>query len=296
MPINATQEYYEAERKYREAKTIDEKIACLEEVIRQAPKHKGAENLLAQLRSQLSRLKKEKQKQKKKARRSFGIEKEGAAQVCILGFANSGKTQLLKGLTGVGEPSPAPYSTTKPLVGMMDMDGAQLQMVEIPSTFEPRYIAVAKTADSNVFVVDGTRKEEIDRATEFIQSERINNVIVVINKMDMVNEDGKREFQKEGLICISSKTGEGIEELKSEIWKSLGLIRIYTKSFGKPPEKKPVVLKEGSTVLDLAKNIHKDMTRFFKFARVWGSTKFPGAKVGLDYVLRDKDIVEIRMR
>jgi ribosome-interacting GTPase 1 len=54
------------------------------------------------------------------------------------------------------------------------------------------------------------------------------------------------------------------------------------------------VVKRGATVLDVAKEIHKDLYRGFKYARIWGpSANYPGERVGGDHVLEDGDIVEI---
>ena len=83
------------------------------------------------------------------------------------------------------------------------------------------------------------------------------------------------------------------EKIKKDIWKVLDLIRVYCKEPGKKPEKKALVLEKGSTVEDAAEKVHKDFVKYFKFARVWGSSKFPGEKVGIEYKLKDKDIVEI---
>lgn len=292
MPINADQEYFVAQRRYYDAKTIDEKIIALEEVLRCAPKHKGAHNLLAQLRLQLSKLKKERQKQKKSARRTFGIEKEGAGQVCLLGFANSGKSQLLKALTGVGEPSEHSFSTVKPVVGMMKFEDVWIQLVEIPSNFEPRFLSVASTSDINIFLVDMSKENQLSHAKDFIDKNHIRKYVIVGNKKDLSQPNSLSDYS----LKISAKTGEELDQLRKYIWESLHLIRVYTKGFGKSAEKKPITFREGATIGDVAKNVHKDMLKFFKFARVWGSTKFPGSKVGLEYKLKDKDIVEIRMK
>ena len=50
MPINASHEYIHAEKNYLNALTLGDKIYWLEEMIRKAPKHKGSENLLAELK------------------------------------------------------------------------------------------------------------------------------------------------------------------------------------------------------------------------------------------------------
>ncbi len=53
MPINAGPEYAAAEKKYFAAKTLEERIIGLEEMIRTAPKHKSSENFVAELKKRL---------------------------------------------------------------------------------------------------------------------------------------------------------------------------------------------------------------------------------------------------
>lgn len=49
MPTNLPPDYFEAEKRYREAKTPAEKIARLEEMLTIVPKHKGTDKLRADL-------------------------------------------------------------------------------------------------------------------------------------------------------------------------------------------------------------------------------------------------------
>src|SRR3989304_3155798 len=100
MPVNAGPEYFIAEKKYLQAKTKEEKVAALEEMIRTVPKHKGAEHLLAQLKKRLSNLK-SKKSGKTSASQKFSLRKEGAAQICIFGFTQCGKSTLLNATTNV---------------------------------------------------------------------------------------------------------------------------------------------------------------------------------------------------
>ncbi len=264
MPLNATAEYFKAEEKFRAAKTREEKIAALEEMIRECPKHKGAENLLAQLKSKLSKLKK--QTQTKTSRKKTGIKKEGDAQVCILGLANSGKSTLLKMLTNAEpEISDIPYTTTEPEVGTMDYEGVKIQLIEIPPMFRREHMSIVQNSDAIVIVYKS--EDEKKRLLEIIDSFGIKKPVSI---------------------------GMGKpEDIKKSIWESLKLIRVYTKPVGGHEQNKPLVLKAGSTVRDVVLNIHKDFLRYFKFARVWGSTRFPGEKVGLGYILKDRDIIEI---
>lgn len=83
-------------------------------------------------------------------------------------------------------------------------------------------------------------------------------------------------------------------DLKDQLFITLGKILVFTKKPGQEPDMKgPLSLSKGSTVYDVAKVLHKDFAKNLKFARVWGSTKFAGQRVGPEYVLKNKDIVEI---
>jgi hypothetical protein len=92
------------------------------------------------------------------------------------------------------------------------------------------------------------------------------------------------------------KGRELAEKLGSKLFSLLGLIRVYTKEPGGRPSPRPFVLKRGTTIGELAKMIHSDLHRDFRYARLWGpSARFPGERVGPDRVLDDGDIVEIHI-
>ena len=79
MATNLPPEYYEADKRYRAAKTPGEKISCIEELLRIVPKHKGTDKLRAGLRKRLSKLKTTAQAKKGTGKResAFRIEKKG---------------------------------------------------------------------------------------------------------------------------------------------------------------------------------------------------------------------------
>lgn len=287
MPVNAGYDYFAAQKKYQEAKTLDEKIRALEELIKVAPGHKGAENVLAQLKTKLSKLKSQRISAKKKSGGHVTtVPKTGAAQVCVVGFANSGKSELLRKLTGVGEPSPTPYFTKTPRVGMMLYEDVQVQVVEIPSSMEPEFLSIAHNADLVVFLYDAAKPEDIEKLMETAEREDLKNVLWVANVISAKKAVG---------FSVNAATGENVDELKRMIWQRLRLVRIYTKVAGKPAETRPMTLPKGSTIRDVARDVHKDFLKNFKFARVWGSAKFPGAQVGLDHVVKDKDVIELHV-
>ena len=64
MPANLPPQYYETERRYRRAKTFEEKISILQEMLAIMPKHKGTDKLQADLRARISKLKKTNLKKK----------------------------------------------------------------------------------------------------------------------------------------------------------------------------------------------------------------------------------------
>lgn len=266
MPVNFTQEYLAAERKYQEAKTIDGKITCLEEMIRLLPKHKGAENVHAQLVSRLSKLKKEAIAKKKGAGGKFiGIAKEGEGQVCLIGKTMSGKSLVLSKITNA-RPKIAshPYTTTKPEIGMMNWNGVLVQIVEIPSTMEARHLSICRTADL-IALVCKDAKEENDME-EFLRDKFIRTKHIIINASDYA------------------------EEIKEDVWNALGMILVFTKK-----TKTPMALRKGSTIEAFCTKIHKDFLNNFKLAIILRKVKGKERKMqaGLKYKLEDGDIVEI---
>jgi len=343
MPVNAPVEYFKAEEKFLSARSRDEKIKYLEEMIRLLPKHKSSENVLRNLRKKLAKLRSQQEK-KAVSKPKFVIKKEGAGQVCLMGLTNSGKSTLLKQLTNVDvEIANYAYTTKEPVVGMMRYEDVQIQLIEIPSTFTNDVMSVVRNCDGIVFVLDGEKNldEQKQRLLEIMQNSKIkinekpkdikiekktlggieirggyrirgsiddvkqillasgySNCLVIVNENvdieDIMDAMDRSLVYKNAVYLVTKRKDIDFERIKEEIWSMLSLIRIYTKSPGKSPEKNPITLPVGSCVRDAASMIHKDFLSRFKFARVWGkSVKFNSQKVGLDHVLADKDILEI---
>ena len=61
----------------------------------------------------------------------------------------------------------------------------------------------------------------------------------------------------------------------------------------KPDMTQPYVVDRGSTVLDLAAKVHKDIAERLTFARIWAEGKHDGQRVPREHVLEDKDIIEL---
>lgn len=124
--------------------------------------------------------------------------------------------------------------------------------------------------------------------------------IVIGSKIDLPGARENLERLKDciggklPIIGISCITGEGLDLIAPSILKVMRVIRVYTKKPREPPNGKPVILREGATVGDLASIIHTELREKFRYARVWsGLDQANTMKVGLNYKLRDGDIVEI---
>jgi hypothetical protein len=96
------------------------------------------------------------------------------------------------------------------------------------------------------------------------------------------------------IVAVSAETKHGLTELGKQIFEALEIIRVYTKA---PRQKAdlthPIILKKGSTVEDVATNLHRELQQKLRYAQVWGSGKFSGQRVSRHYTPEDKDIIEI---
>jgi uncharacterized protein len=95
-------------------------------------------------------------------------------------------------------------------------------------------------------------------------------------------------------FAVSAITGRGLEEIGPLLFCQLGIVRVYTKVPGRPPDRdRPFSLRRGQTVEDVARLVHKDLARSLKYARVWGKAGFDGQHVGRDHPLTDGEVVEL---
>ncbi len=128
--------------------------------------------------------------------------------------------------------------------------------------------------------------------------------IVVANKRDTPAAEKALQRLKQtvgdklSIVLVSCQTRTGLEKLGAEIFRALDIIRVYTKEpKDKEPSSNPFILKRGSTVANLAKQIHSDFIERFAYARVWAHRlAFSPQKVGPSFILADKDVVELRMK
>lgn len=128
--------------------------------------------------------------------------------------------------------------------------------------------------------------------------------LVIGNKLDLLGArkaslelDGQIEFQLP-VILTSCMTSQGLAQVGGQVFRCLGMIRVYTKEPNQSmPSQHPFVVRAGTTVKELARSIHSDLADRYRYSRIWGPTsKFAGERVGPEHVLGDQDIVEIHTR
>lgn len=329
MPANLTQQYLKAEAEYRRASTPEEELECLQVMLRELPKHKGTDKLNAELKQKISKIKKELQQPQPKGKRGgLRIMRQGAGRAVIIGGPNAGKSQLLRSLTRAApEVAPYPFTTTEPTPGMMPWQDVMVQLIDTPPItadyFDPVTQGLIRGADLVLLMVDVGLDDGVDAlqavldhlaATKTRLARRSSldendigvsytQTLLIPNKIDLPESDERLDWMHE--CCplelpeypVAAAHGTGLETLRDAIYQPLDVVRVYTKlpTAKEPDYDRPFTIERGGTLMEIAELIHKDFAKNFKFARVWGSAVHDGTQVKGDYVLHDKDVVELHV-
>jgi ribosome-interacting GTPase 1 len=329
MPANLTPQYQKAEQAYRRATTPAEELECLQVMLKEIPKHKGTDKLQADLKSRIARVKKDLSGAKPTTgHHGFRLPRQGAGRAVILGGPNAGKSRLLAALTrATPEVADYPFTTRHPQPGMMPWQDAMVQLVDTPpitcDVMDPDIQPLVRGAELVLLMVDlgsddggqqmrdvwdkvNASKTRLGRLTMLDEEDvgvSYTQTILVANKIDLPEAADRWEFFREylpieePLFLISAEKGTGIEPLRDAIYQSLDVVRVYTKlpTRKQPDLDSPYTVRRGQTVMDLAELVHRDFAKNFKSARVWGSQVHDGTPVKGDYVIHDRDIVELHM-
>jgi ribosome-interacting GTPase 1 len=327
MPANLTPQYLEADRRFKAAKTIEEKVAALEEMLALIPKHKGTEHLQGDLKRRLAKLRAEaEQARRRRGGFSTSVDREGAGQVVLVGPPNAGKSSLVACLTKAqSEVGDYPFTTRRPIAGMMQFVNIQIQLVDLPAVsdeyMEPWVPSLVRPADLALLIADLASPsvlEDLEKVIAILDRRKVALVspgspppptgwahvptLLLANKADTASAETVLEILRSEyrsrfpVHAVSAQTGRGLEPLRRTIYDGLRIVRVYSKPPGKEPSmQSPVVLPRGSTIVEMAAAIHKDFARQLKYARVWGGTKFSGQRVQRDYVVQEGDVIELHI-
>lgn len=319
----------------------------------------------------------------------FAVSRNGHARVALIGFPSVGKSSLLGHLTGTSsEVAAYEFTTLTCIPGNIEYKGTKIQMLDLPGIIEGaahgkgrgrEVIAVAKSSDVVVMVLDAAKEEGSNRHREILEKEletvglrlnqappdisidkkmtggvkvahtvpltklgidpektiyqvlheyKMHNAQIVVreditidqlidvvegnrkyvrclyvyNKIDQITmEDVDRLARKENSTVISVHHNLGMERFLATLWDYLGLVRVYSKRPGAPPDlEEPIVLtagRHGFTVEAVCKQVHRSLRDLFKVAIVWGrSTKHNPMHCGLKHKLCDEDVIQIQKK
>ncbi len=324
MPTNVPPEYKKAEEAFRAAKTTDEKIVRLEDMIALLPKHKGTDHLYADLKRRMATLKRQLETSDKKSRRGSFVEfdREGAAQVVLIGPPNSGKSTIQKLLTNAHpEIGNYPFTTSRMQPGMIPYEDIQIQLVDTPpvtAEFMPRHMfgVVRKTngvllvadlsTDSLLEDIDAVLQAFAERHVQFVREQNSasrDKVLcrVIANKMDTSDAADRLELlrqmlgEKLDITPISCTYEQKVFDIPAMLFQWLGIVRVYTKAPGKKADKgRPYTVFSGQSVGDICTLIHKDFYEKLRFARLWrGSAS--AVTVSRKEPVQDGDILELHI-
>jgi ribosome-interacting GTPase 1 len=230
--------------------------------------------------------------------------------------------------------APYPFTTQFPEPGMMPHEDVHFELVDLPAVSPehpvPWLAGALQTADACLLVLDLSEPacvEQVQALHAVLRARRVTlsarwpadaaatatadadedpfaiklPTLMVANKADLVSdEDAEVEVFREltGLeypaLAVSAETGQGLPEIGGWLFGHLGIVRVYTKTPGKPAEKeRPFTLRRGQTIEDVARLVHKDLAHSLKYARVWARTGIAGQHVGREHPVADGDVVEL---
>ena len=265
---------------------------------------------------------------------SHVVRPDGAAQIALIGPPNAGKSSLHARLTGSRtEIGPYPFTTQLPVPGMMPHEDIHFQLVDLPPVsadfMESWLVATLQPTDAALLVIDVNDPECVeqvptvmrrlaekkiylrerwpglpDPAKESAKSRNPFSIelptLLLANKSDLDPDPEEVKILEELLgltfpaLSVSAETGDGLEELGFFLFSALEVVRVYTKSPGKPADTdKPFTVRRGDTVADVARLVHRDIARNLKFARIWGEKVYDGQQTGPDHPVADGDVVEL---
>jgi len=327
MPANLTPQYYDAEKKFRQATSPQDKLDALKLMLAEIPKHKGTEKLQGDIKRKIAKTKSELQKSSRHGPKthSYYVKKEGAGQVVLVGPPNAGKSSLISVLTHAKpEIADYPFATRIPCPGMMNFENIQIQLVDLPPVsreymefWVPNLI---RTADLVALIVDLAAKvplEQVEATRELLSDKKMVMVrelpkevdsisiaykksVLFGNKFDLDQNSEHFNMLKEmfssefDVYPLSVYQQQLVHHFKQILFFQLQIVRVYSKPPGKQVDyNEPFILQKGSTLFDLAGAVHREFAHKLRFARVWGEGKFDGQRMNRDDKLMDGDIVEL---
>jgi ribosome-interacting GTPase 1 len=232
--------------------------------------------------------------------------------------------------------APYPFTTQFPQPGMLPYEDIYFQLIDLPplsTEHSVPWIANAlQPADACLFVIDLGDPGCVDQTTAMHEILADKHVTLTEHweeaRTQSDEEGGLRDIfarhlptlmlathadeiptlQEElqvlreltGLrypvLAVSGTTGEGTEQIAPWLFHHLGIVRVYTKAPGRPPDRnRPFTVRRGQTISDVAVLVHRELAQSLRYARLWGTGRFDGQQVGPEHAVADGDIVELHV-
>ena len=170
MPTNLPPEAMDKWEEVEKAHTPKEKMDAMIEFLKYVPHHKGTMKLRGEMKRKIALIRDDLENKKRNRTGKGGggpklfIEKEGSAQIALVGMTNVGKSALMSATTNSKVlVTPRPFSTHEPVPGIMNYLDVQFQIVEAPAVMEGAFegkaggqvtLGLARNADGVILMVD----------------------------------------------------------------------------------------------------------------------------------------------
>nr|XP_019047923.1 cytoplasmic protein [Kwoniella bestiolae CBS 10118]OCF26853.1 cytoplasmic protein [Kwoniella bestiolae CBS 10118] len=157
---------------------IVEKIEEIEKEMARTQKNKATEYHLGLLKAKLAKYRAQLLEPEKKGPKGegFDVMKSGDARVCMIGFPSVGKSTLLSKVTKTESVVGAyEFTTLTAIPGVLEYEGARVQLLDLPGIVQDaakgrgrgrQVVAVAKTADLILLMIDATKSAEQKKMLE----------------------------------------------------------------------------------------------------------------------------------
>jgi hypothetical protein len=170
MPTNLPPEAMDKWEEVEAAHGQKEKMEKMQEFLKYVPQHKGTMKLRGEIKKKIAIIRDDlENKRRKGTGKSSGgpklfVEKQGSAQIALIGMTNVGKSCLMTATTNSKVVvTPTPYSTHEPVPGIMNYSDVQFQIVEAPAVMKGSAngraaghvtLGLARNADGVILMVD----------------------------------------------------------------------------------------------------------------------------------------------